>query len=180
MQETNKPNPSENLSPIVQEAVKMGYRPGTAAEESRKLDEFRNSLPGKELDAELRAVSDRSQRRGSRWGTRVAAGAIATVSLLGVANKLNDSEAIKDEPKATYVVGSDRDIDTPWEVAQSIQDKINATPSQESIGDIRPIVDDINEQSKLDGQPGLQIGEKIEVPAAADRSRDEGIQLSSK
>lgn len=91
-----------------------------------------------------------------------------------------DSQAVTsyapDQEAEPYVVGTDPGIDTPWEMASSIREKLNSTPGVEPIGDIRPIVDDIVGQS--DG--GLEVGEQIMVPKVADRHSDPGIQLSSK
>jgi hypothetical protein len=170
----------KNLSPVVQKAEEMGMKVGSAAEDARKLQEFRETLPGRDLDESLGPVSERSRERGmrGRLRTKVLSGAIALGAVAGGSAYVAGSTEEKPEPAtAEYVVGTDPGIDTPWEMAQSIEAKVDNIKGNQ---DIRPIVDDIVEQANADGQPGLQVGERIQVPESADAHSGPGIQLSSK
>src|SRR5690606_10694258 len=122
----------------------------------------------------MRRSQERGNKRRKGMARRVAAGGLATVAVLGVNDKLSGTVP-EDVPTATYVVGTDPVIDSAWDMAGSIKQKINGTPGKEKIGDIRPIVDDIMDQADDDGKPGLQIGEEIQVRADADWHENPGV-----
>jgi hypothetical protein len=177
MSETNSYAPSD----IIQAAKKVGMPdkiPGDV-----RTPEGKASLTSVLVDS-VRNVSERaadknthvSRRRQMNIGRRVLAGAALSAATIGGEAVLNNDEAPK-PATAEYIV---QPGDTAWNMAENIKEKINATPGQEDIGDIRPLVDNIMEQADDDGQPGLQPGEGIQLPEAADRHLDPGIQLSSK
>jgi hypothetical protein len=182
----NEMSPQENLSTtdIVDWAVnERGMKPGEAASRQEELADIDRAmvvdpLSDKDIDL-LRASGALSRGRGNKrrmpLRNKVAIGLTAATVAAGIANHVTDKESeTGPEPAvAEYVV---QPGDTAWGIAEQL-DAADGVVGNE---DIRPQVDDIMEQATQDGNPGLQPGEVIELPADKDRHMDEGFQLSPK
>ena len=118
-------------------------------------------------------------RRQTKFMRNIALGigatGIAAVSLISP-----NTDAQPKEPQTETAATSTVDYtvqpgDNEWDIAHKIQDNTG------NHGEVRPLVDQLAQEARQDGQPGLQVGERIPVPTEADIYADiPGAQLDHK
>jgi len=160
-------------------ARSVGYSPSKSTKQIRReqkelIEALKVGTFPSEIEPLDRMPTPRRSNRARRAvGAVAAAGALAAGGI-GLLNKIDNGVPTSGE-KATYVV---QEGDTADQLARQIEAAHDGVAGNE---DVRPMIDDIMKQSNNDGQPGLQVGEKIEVPASADIYADiEGVQLTHK
>lgn len=163
-------------SPIEQEARRMGYSTAFTEVERRKrendLHEALNKA-GQQYEASDALPAEASDSKRISRKQKMLLGAVALgVSIAGIASK--ESPDKTKESTVPYIV---QPGDTAWGLGKSLEANIDRIEGNE---DVRVYVDYIKEQASKDGEPGLQIGEVIQIPEAADRHLDPGYQDSPK
>lgn len=129
--------------------------------------------------ADKRTKRIRSIGRAAALSGAVLAGAFGAEVLGSDSKPQTPTTAEADNPtnpqESNTVAYTVQPGDTPWGIAKKVQLNTSGT------GDIRPLVDELQQQATADGHPGLQIGEKLEVPKEADIYADvPGAQLDHK
>lgn len=115
--------------------------------------------------------------KGLKKLAAVAVAGVTVVGGIGVGKKIiesTESDKKAEQPTVPYIV---QPGDTAWDIAKNVEANIDRVADNQ---DVRPFVDEIMEQARQDGNPGLQSGEVIQLPEAADRHLDPGYQDSSK
>lgn len=113
---------------------------------------------------------------GRKLGAVVAGALLAVASLKagqGIAKAFDNSPKGFQDPTGEYTV---QPGDNEWNIGDRVEANHDGVADNE---EVRSFVDKVHAEAGKDGEPGVQIGEKLQLPVEADLEQGmDGVQLN--